>query len=247
MLLPGVVIRLACAAARLGRFRLGCQRQPAVSLKVRTRVAVHFIPRIGGGIVVWPAGPARARVFTASVPGGVITASQTGSGAPVLLLHGGPGLSDYTAPLTAELDDAFTVIRFQQRGLEPSTTSGPFDIDRHVADAVAVLDAADAGQAYVIGHSWGGHLAMHLAARHQDRLLGLVAVDPLGAVPDGGASDLDRILAERVPPELAARAQELDQRAMAGEGTAEDALEGLAIVWPGYSSPHPARPRQCRR
>jgi pimeloyl-ACP methyl ester carboxylesterase len=56
----------------------------------------------GGGIVVWPAGPARARVFTASVPGGVITASQTGSGAPVLLLHGGPGLSDYTAPLTAD-------------------------------------------------------------------------------------------------------------------------------------------------
>ena len=81
-------------------------------------------------------------MFTASVPGGVITASQTGSGAPVLLLHGGPGLSDYTAPLTAELDDAFTVIRFQQRGLEPSITSGPFDIDRHVADAVAVLDAA---------------------------------------------------------------------------------------------------------
>ena len=197
----------------------------------------------GGGIVVWPAGPARARVFTASVPGGVITASQTGSGAPVLLLHGGPGLSDYTAPLAAELDDAFTVIRFQQRGLEPSTTAGPFDIDRHVADAVAVLDAAGAGQAYVIGHSWGGHLAMHLAARHQDRLLGLVAVDPLGAVPDGGASDLDRILAERVPPELAARAQELDQRAMAGEGTAEDALEGLAIVWPGYfSSPGKAPP-----
>jgi pimeloyl-ACP methyl ester carboxylesterase len=161
----------------------------------------------------------------------------------VLLLHGGPGLSDYTAPLTAELDDAFTVIRFQQRGLEPSTTSGPFDIGRHVADAVAVLDAAGAGQAYVIGHSWGGHLAMHLAARHQDRLLGLVAVDPLGAVPDGGASDLDRILAERVPPELAARAQDLDQQAMAGEGTPEDALEGLAIVWPGYfSAPGKAPP-----
>ena len=161
----------------------------------------------------------------------------------MLLLHGGPGLSDYTAPLTAELDDAFTVIRFQQRGLEPSITSGPFGIGRHVADGIAVLDAAGAGQAYVIGHSWGGHLAMHLAARHQDRLLGLVAVDPLGAVPDGGASDLDRILAERVPPELAARAQELDQRAMAGEGTAGDALEGLAIVWPGYfSSPGKAPP-----
>ena len=187
--------------------------------------------------------PASGREFAASVPGGVITASQAGAGAPVLILHGGPGLSDYTGPLAAELDDAFAVIRYQQRGLAPSTTSGPFDVDRHVADAIAVLDAAGAGRAYVIGHSWGGHLAMHLAAQHQDRLLGLVVVDPLGAVPDGGESDLGRILAERIPPDRAARAQELDERAMAGGGTAEDALEGLAIVWPGYfSSPLKAPP-----
>ena len=183
------------------------------------------------------------REFAASVPGGVISASRAGSGAPVLILHGGPGLSDYTVSLAGELEDAFEVIRYQQRGLAPSTTSGPFDVDRHVADAIAVLDAAGAGRAYVIGHSWGGHLAMHLAARHQDRLLGLVVVDPLGAVPDGGESDLGRILAERIPPDRAARAQELDERAMAGGGTAEDALEGLAIVWPGYfSSPAKAPP-----
>jgi pimeloyl-ACP methyl ester carboxylesterase len=187
--------------------------------------------------------PAGSREFTASVPGGVITASRSGSGAPALILHGGPGLSDYTASLADELDDAFGVIRYQQRGLAPSTTSGPFDVDRHVADAIAVLGAAGADRAYVIGHSWGGHLAMHLAARHQDRLLGLVAVDPLGAVPDGGASDLGRILGERIAPEQAARAAELDERAMAGEGTVEDALEGLAIVWPGYfSSPLKAPP-----
>ena len=187
--------------------------------------------------------PASGREFAASVPGGVITASQAGAGAPVLILHGGPGLSDYTGPLAAELDDAFAVIRYQQRGLAPSTTSGPFDVDRHVADAIAVLDAAGAGRAYVIGHSWGGHLAMHLAAQHQDRLLGLVVVDPLGAVPDGGESDLGRILAERIPPDRAARAQELDERAMAGEGNVQDALEGLAIVWPGYfSSPAQAPP-----
>jgi pimeloyl-ACP methyl ester carboxylesterase len=187
--------------------------------------------------------PAGSREFAAKVPGGLITASRSGSGAPVLILHGGPGLSDYTAPLAGELDDAFGVIRFQQRGLAPSTTSGPFDVGQHVADAIAVLDAAGAGRAYVIGHSWGGHLAMHLAARHQDRLLGLVMVDPLGAVPDGGENDLGRILAERIPPGQAARAAELDERAMAGQGTVQDALEGLAIVWPGYfSSPLKAPP-----
>ena len=181
--------------------------------------------------------------FRAQVPEGSITGWLAGSGPPVLVLHGGPGLSDYTVSLAGELEDAFEVIRYQQRGLAPSTTSGPFSISQHVADAIAVLDAAGADGAYVIGHSWGGHLAMHLAVQHPGRMLGLVIVDPLGAVPDGGASDLDRNLTERIRPELAARARELDERAMAGEGTAEDALEGLAIVWPGYfSSPQAAPP-----
>ena len=176
------------------------------------------------------------RELRAAVTGGTITAWPTGTGSPVLVLHGGPGLSDYTEPLAAEFEDAFRVIRYQQRGLAPSTTSGPFDIDQHIADAIAVLDAAGAERAYVVGHSWGGHLAMHLAVRHPDRLLGLVVVDPLGAVPDGGAGDMGQNLSDRIAPDRAARARELDERAMAGQGTAEDALESLAIVWPGYFS-----------
>jgi pimeloyl-ACP methyl ester carboxylesterase len=181
--------------------------------------------------------------FRAPVPDGDIAGWLTGDGAPVLLLHGGPGLSDYTGSLAAELEDAFRVIRYQQRGLAPSTTAGPFDVDRHVADAVAVLDAAGVESAYVVGHSWGGHLAMHLAGTHADRLLGLVVVDPLGAVPDGGLADMGQNLTDRTPPERAARAQELDDKAMAGQGSAEDALESLAIVWPGYfSTPQAAVP-----
>jgi pimeloyl-ACP methyl ester carboxylesterase len=173
----------------------------------------------------------------------VVAAWQTGSGPPVLLLHGGPGWSDYTASLAAELEDAFSVIRFQQRGLEPSTTSGPFSVEQHVADAIAVLDAAGVDRAYVVGHSWGGHLAMHLAARHQDRLLGLVVVDPLGAVPDGGLGDLGRILSERMSPDRTARAQQIQERSEAGQATFEDAMEGLTLIWPSYfAAPYQAPP-----
>jgi pimeloyl-ACP methyl ester carboxylesterase len=181
--------------------------------------------------------------FRVAVPGGSITGWLAGDGQPVLVLHGGPGLSDYTAPLAAELTDAFAVIRYQQRGVAPSVTSGPFDIGQHVADAIAVLDAAGAGRAWVIGHSWGGHLAMHLAVQHPGRVAGLVIVDSLGAVPDGGLSDMEQNLTERIRPELAARARELDERAVAGQSTAQDVLESLAIVWPGYfSSPQAAPP-----
>jgi proline iminopeptidase len=177
-----------------------------------------------------------------SVVGGELHVWSQGSGPPVLLLHGGPGLSEYTELIAFELEDAFTVHRYQQRGLAPSTTSGPFDIETHVADAVAVLDGIGIERAFVVGHSWGGHLAMYLAARHPDRLFGLLCVDPLGAVRDGGEIDMERILTERISPEGLSKALELDRRAMTGKGTPDDVLESLAILWPGYFSPHSPAP-----
>jgi len=159
----------------------------------------------------------------------------------VLILHGGPGLSDYTTSLADELVEGFTVYRYQQRGLAPSTTNGPFTVETHMSDAVAVLDAINAGPVFLIGHSWGGHLALHLAATHPDRLAGLVVVDPLGVVGDGGESDMARVMAERITPKDAARAAELDERAMQGRGEPGDAMEALSLVWPAYF----ARPEQA--
>ena len=96
------------------------------------------------------------------------------------------------------------------------------------------------GPVFLVGHSWGGYLAMHVAAAHPERLLGLVVVDPLGAVGDGGEADMGRIIDERIPPVAAARAAELDERAMRGEGSDGDAMEAFSIVWPAYF-PDPER------
>jgi pimeloyl-ACP methyl ester carboxylesterase len=71
-----------------------------------------------------------------------------------------------------------------QRGTPPSQVGPPYTIESHVADAVAVLDSFGLERAWAIGHSWGGHLALHLALANPERLLGLVLVDPLGADPD---------------------------------------------------------------
>jgi pimeloyl-ACP methyl ester carboxylesterase len=172
--------------------------------------------------------------FEVPVAGGVISGSMTGSGPPVVMLHGGPGLSDYLGSLDGELASGYTVYRYQQRGLAPSTTSGPFSVETHADDALAVLQAVAPAGAYLIGHSWGGYLAMHLAAMRSDLIVGLVVVDPLGAVGDGGEADMGRLMQERTPPEAMARASELDERAMAGNGTVEEAIESLALVWPAY-------------
>jgi proline iminopeptidase len=159
---------------------------------------------------------------------------MTGSGPPVVMLHGGPGLSDYLGSLDGELASGYTVYRYQQRRLALSTTSGPFSVETHADDALAVLQAVAPAGAYLIGHSWGGYLAMHLAAMRSDLIVGLVVVDPLGAVGDGGEADMGRLMQERSPPEAMVRANELDERAMAGNGTVEEAIESLALVWPAY-------------
>jgi pimeloyl-ACP methyl ester carboxylesterase len=75
-------------------------------------------------------------------------------------------------------------IRYQQRCLSPSATGGPFTVERHVADAVAVLDGLGVDRAVVAGHSWGGHLALQLAVAHPDRVAGLLIIDSPGANGD---------------------------------------------------------------
>jgi pimeloyl-ACP methyl ester carboxylesterase len=174
-------------------------------------------------------------IFTVAVAGGLLGGWVEGEGAPVLLLHGGPGLSfEYLDELSTELGAGFRVAAYQQRGLEPSTLRGPFTIAQAISDTVAVLDALGWAQALIVGHSWGGHLALRFAAAHPERLAGALAVDPLGIVGDGGMAAFDAEMFARTPKEHRERAHELDQDAMAGEGTPEDNLESLRLVWPAY-------------
>src|SRR5919204_1985858 len=127
--------------------------------------------------------------FVVEVPGGRLGGWLAGEGPQVLLLHGGPGMSfKYIDWLADELGEGFRLAAYQQRGLAPSTTEGPFAVEREVADAIAVLDALGWDCAWVVGHSWGGHLLLHLAAAAPERLRGALAVDMLGGVGDGGAA-----------------------------------------------------------
>jgi proline iminopeptidase len=174
--------------------------------------------------------------FRVEVPGGELVGWEAGEGTPALILHGGPA-TDNTDALVPVLPPLRT-IRYQQRGLAPSTKADPHDVDTHVADAVRVLDDRGIDRAWVFGHSWGGQLAFHLAVAHPERFLGLVAIDALGAVPDGGWSSLDsEIFArlERDNPELAAQSKAIDERAMAGEEVGDDEVLGaFEAAWPYY-------------
>jgi pimeloyl-ACP methyl ester carboxylesterase len=180
---------------------------------------------------------------SAGPPGHELVGWVEGTGPPVLLLHGGPGLSyGYLDGLASDLGPAYRVASFQQRGLSPSTTAGPFTVAVAVADVLTFLDALGWDRAFVVGHSWGGHLLLHVAVSAPHRLTGALAVDTLGGVGDGGMATFEHQMSVRTSDGARARAGELDTRALRGEGTAEDLVEGLRLVWPAYFADPAAAP-----
>ena len=111
--------------------------------------------------------------FTTRDDGPLIAGRRAGSGPPVLLLHGGPGLGfDYLRGLADELAQENDVAWYQQRGLAPSAAEGPYTVATDVDDARRVLDALGWDKAWVVGHSWGGHLAMHVVEALPERYSG---------------------------------------------------------------------------
>jgi pimeloyl-ACP methyl ester carboxylesterase len=164
-----------------------------------------------------------------------IAGLRAGDGPPVLLLHGGPGIGfDYLRDLADELAEENDVAWYQQRGQAPSAEGGPYTVATDVDDARRVLDALGWQQAYVVGHSWGGHLALHVAGAIPERLLGVLSVDPLGAVGDGRWPEFDQEILRRTPEEVRDRAREIDELQTAGQADDALALEGMRLVWPAY-------------
>lgn len=171
--------------------------------------------------------------FVANGPDGPIAGTVDGDGPPLLLLHGGPAITDYMSMLDAETG-GWRRISYQQRGLAPSTLTGPFTVENHVADAIAVLDELGVDRAVLLGHSWGGHLGLHLALAAPDRVTGLVSVDPLGTVDDGGVTEMGQHLDERLTTEGAEAFAAVVERLGGPEPDDDDATESLRLRWPGY-------------
>jgi pimeloyl-ACP methyl ester carboxylesterase len=173
--------------------------------------------------------------FTARTSSGALSGWVTGAGPRVVAIHGGPGMSfTYLDDAVGELAGAYRVATYQQRGLAPSTERGEFTVAEAVADIAAVLDALGWDTAYLMGHSWGGHLVFHAAARIPDRLAGVLSVDPLGAVGDGGSEAFGAEMLARVPETSRDRARHLDEKDSAGEATPEEVREAFSLFWPSY-------------
>ncbi len=141
-----------------------------------------------------------------------------------------------------ELDGLFRTMRYQQRGTHPSDADPPYSIEAHVEDAVAVLDHFEIERAWAVGHSWGGHLALHLALGHPERLSGLVCIAPLGAYSDVFAEQ-EATLHGGLTEAQVARVREVEERRRQRVVTEAELVERMAILWPRwYADPDTADP-----
>jgi pimeloyl-ACP methyl ester carboxylesterase len=173
--------------------------------------------------------------FEVGVEGGRLHGRVAGSGEAVLLLHGGPAVNwTYLQPLLDELADGYRVAVYQQRGMPPSTAGPPYDVSTQVADVVAVLDVLGWDRAVVVGHSWGGHLLLHVLVERRERVTAAMLVDTLGGVGDGGEAEFDVELTRRTPPRDVERLKELERHATSGEGGETDPNESMRLLWPAY-------------
>lgn len=95
----------------------------------------------------------------------------TGSGSPILLLHGSLGSSDDWGYQVGALAKYYTVIVMDSRGQGRSTRDAqPFSYDLMADDVVALLDTLKIDKVDVVGWSDGANIGLDLAMRHPVRI-----------------------------------------------------------------------------
>jgi pimeloyl-ACP methyl ester carboxylesterase len=108
--------------------------------------------------------------------------SVTGTGYPLLLMHGGPGADHLTLLPFRELADQFTLIFYDHRcnGRSRGAPVSSMTFENLTADADALRRKLGYDRWAVLGHSFGGHVALEYALRYPGIVSHLVLVDTGG-------------------------------------------------------------------
>ena len=114
--------------------------------------------------------------------------TKTGSGPPLLLLHGNGEDGTYFVHQVEEFSRDFTVYAIDTRGHGQSPRGGaPFTISQFADDLLAFMDRQGLPRADILGFSDGGSIALIFALRHPDRVRRLILnganLDPKGVKP----------------------------------------------------------------
>jgi proline iminopeptidase len=126
------------------------------------------------------------------------------------VIHGGPDFDhQYLLPELDALSSACHVVAYDQRGRGRSRGPGADDVTMasEINDLDAVRRAVTDGPVALLGHSWGGVLAMAYAGQHPDRVSKLVLVGTGPATHHDWVALRDEIARHRSPEDRAAFAR----------------------------------------
>jgi len=165
-----------------------------------------------------------------SVVGADLWTVTSGSGRPLVLVHGGPGMWDYLGPVAEMVEDLVTVHRYDQRGSGRSPAHPPFHLADFITDLEALREHWRHERWVVGGHSWGAQLALLYAGRHPHRVAGLILMSTSGLVEIDAESR--RLAVERrLGAAGARRLAELSDRLAANPADAAADQELTRLVW----------------
>src|SRR2546423_4977227 len=143
-----------------------------------------------------------------------------GHGAPLMIVHGGPGAShDYLLPHLLPLARTNKLIFIDERGsgrsekLEDATA---YTVENMVEDVEAVRQSLNLGKINLLGHSYGGVLAQAYALKYQKNLTRLI----LGGT-FSSTSAFNEVLArekQSMPAEARQKLQEFENAGLFGKG-----------------------------
>lgn len=143
--------------------------------------------------------PATSVITVRSKDGTALSAECAGSGPSLLIVHGGTGDHTRWTPLFPHFASRFRVCAMDRRGFGRSGDSPDHSLSKEAEDVVAVATSLPGG-AFVLGHSYGGVVALE-AAFLTDKIRKLVLyeaplqerVDPgIMARMEGRSSEGDR-------------------------------------------------------
>src|SRR5215217_4304191 len=105
-----------------------------------------------------------------------------GRGHPLLLMHGGPGADHYTMLPFRRCKDRFTLVFYDHRcnGRSVGASVSSMTWENLTADADALRQRLGFDRWAVLGHSFGGQVALEYALRYPDSLSHLVLLDTGG-------------------------------------------------------------------
>src|SRR5262245_10132488 len=116
----------------------------------------------------------------AQIGGNTFEYEVRGAGEPVVLVHGSH-IADAFVPLLAEpvLTDRYQLLLYHRRGFAGSThPAGPLSIAQQAVDCRAVMQYLGVPCAHIVGHSYGGAIALQLALDAPEVVHSLALLEP---------------------------------------------------------------------